>query len=92
MTVPTDANRNTLREAGLKLIEVGQDLVDGRIDKVIGAIGADRTYPAWEELIQAKRDIEYAIQQRDGAIELQKILVEVIGSILSSVFRFRLPR
>lgn len=87
-----ELNENTLKEAGKKLIEVGENLAEGNIDELLKTIGAGHTYPAWEELIKAKADIENAIRERDSAIEMQKMLIEVIGSVLNSVFRFRLPK
>ena len=87
-----EKNEETVREAGHKLIEVGEDLVAGRVDSVLSQIGVSQIYPAWEELIQARKDIEEAIEMREGAIAVHRVLVEVIGSILSAAFRFQLPK
>ena len=87
-----EKNEESVREAGRKLIEVGENMVDGRFDNLLNQIGVSQIYPAWEELIKAREDIEEAIEMREDAIAVHRVLIEVISSIVSSVFKFRLPR
>ena len=51
----------------------------------------DRPYPEWEELDQAAADIEGVIRDREGMFAVQHILAEIVGTVLGSVLRSRLP-
>ena len=56
-----------------------------------GSTHAGQAYPEWEELNQAAADIEGAIRDREGMLAVQHILAEIIGTVLGSALRSRLP-
>ncbi len=54
-----EENREAVREVGCQLMEIGAVLATGKIDEAwTQAATARRTYREWEELDQARADIE----------------------------------
>ena len=69
-------------EAGRQLLEIGTILTADRIDDALAqAATARQTYREWEELAQARADIEGVIRDREGMVAMQNVLVDLTGSI-----------
>ena len=87
-----EQNSEVVREAGRQLVEIGAELAAGKIDDALARLDAARqAYPEWEELDQAAADIEGVIRDREGMFAVQHILAEIVGTVLGSVLRSRLP-
>ena len=87
-----ERNSEAVREAGRKLVEIGAELAAGKIDDALARVEAVRqTYYEWEELDQAAADIEGVIRDREGMLAVQHVLAELVGTVLGSVLRSRLP-
>ena len=87
-----ERNSEAVREAGRQLVEIGAELAAGKIDDALARLDTARqTYPEWEELDQAAADIEGVIRDREGMLAVQQILAEIVGTVLGSVLRSRLP-
>ena len=87
-----ERNSEAVREAGRKLVEIGAELAAGKIDDALARVEAVRqTYREWEELDQAAADIEGVIRGREGMLAVQHVLAELVGTVLGSVLRSRLP-
>jgi len=74
-----ERNSEAVREAGRQLVEIGAELAAGQ------------AHPEWEELNQAAADIEGVIRDREGMLAVQHILAEIVGTVLGSALRSRLP-
>jgi hypothetical protein len=87
-----ERNSDAVREAGRQLVEIGAELAAGKIDEALARLDTARqAYPEWEELDQAAADIEGVIRDREGMFAVQHILAEIVGTVLGSVLRSRLP-
>ena len=87
-----ERNSEAVREAGRQLVEIGAELAAGKIDDALARIDAARqAYPEWEVLDQAAADIDGVIRDREGMLAVQHILAEIIGTILGSALRSRMP-
>jgi hypothetical protein len=87
-----ERNSEAVREAGRQLVEIGAELAAGKIDDALARLDAARqAYPEWEELDQAAADIEGAIHDRERMLAVQHILAEIVGTVLGSALRSRLP-
>ena len=87
-----ERNSEVVREAGRQLVELGAELAAGKIDDALARLDTARqAYPEWEELDQAAADIEGVIRDREGMFAVQHILAEIVGTVLGSVLRSRLP-
>ena len=64
------------------LLEIRTILAAGKIDDaLVQAAAARQTYREWEELDQARADIEDVIRDREGMIPMQNVLADLTGSI-----------
>jgi len=62
-----ERNREAVREAGRRLVEIGAELAAGKIDEALARLETARqTYREWEELDRATADIEGVIRDREG--------------------------
>lgn len=87
-----ERNSEAVREAGRQLVEIGAELAAGKIDDAMARLDTARqAYPEWEELDKAAADIEGVIRDREGMLAVQNILAEIVGTVLGSVLRSRLP-
>lgn len=87
-----ERNNEVVREAGRQLVEIGAELAAGKIDEALARLDTARqAYPEWEELDQAAADIEGVIRDREGMLAVQRILAEIVGTVLGSALRSRLP-
>ena len=87
-----ERNSEAVREAGRQLVEIGAELAAGKIDDALARLDiARQAYSEWEELDQAAADIEGVIRDREGMFAVQHILAEIVGTVLGSVLRSRLP-
>lgn len=87
-----ERNSEAVREAGRQLVEIGAELAAGKIDDALARLDAARqAYPEWEELDHAAADIEGVIRDREGMLAVQHILAEIVGTVLGSALRSRLP-
>jgi len=87
-----ERNSEAVREAGRQLVEIGAELAAGKIDDALARLDTARqAYPEWEELDQAAADIEGVIRDREGMLAVQHILAEIIGTVLGSALRSRMP-
>ena len=87
-----ERNSDAVLEAGRQLVEIGAELAAGKIDEALARLDTARqAYPEWEELDQAAADIEGVIRDREGMFAVQHILAEIVGTVLGSVLRSRLP-
>lgn len=87
-----ERNSEAVREAGRQLVEIGAELAAGKIDDALARLDTARqAYPEWEELDQAAADIEGVIRDHEGMLAVQHILAEIVGTVLGSALRSRLP-
>ena len=87
-----ERNSEAVREAGRQLVELGAELAAGKIDDALARLDiARQAYSEWEELDQAAADIEGVIRDREGMFAVQHILAEIVGTVLGSALRSRLP-
>ena len=87
-----EQNRETVREAGRQLLEIGTILAAGKIDDALAqAATARQTYREWEELDQARADIEGVIRDREGMVAMQNVLVDLTGAVIGAALIPRLP-
>ena len=87
-----ERNSDAVREAGRQLVEIGAELAAGKIDEALARLDTARqAYPEWEELDQAAADIEGVIRDPEGMLAVQHILAEIIGTVLGSALRSRMP-
>ena len=87
-----ERNREAVREAGRRLVEIGAELAAGKIDDALARVEAVRqTYREWDELDQARVDIEGVIRDREGMLAVQHILADLVGTVLGAALRSRLP-
>ena len=60
-------NETAVREAGRQLVEIGAELAGGKIDEALARLAAAQgQYAEWDELDQARVDIEGVIRDREG--------------------------
>ena len=87
-----ERNREAVREAGRRLVEIGAELAAGKIDDALARVEAVRqTYREWDELDQARVDIEGVIRDREGMLAVQHILADLVGTVLGAALTSRLP-
>ena len=87
-----EQNGDAVREAGRQLLEIGTILDAGRIDDALAqAATARQTYREWEELDQARADIEGVIRDREGMVAMQNVLVDLTGAVIGAALIPRLP-
>ena len=87
-----ERNREAVREAGRRLVEIGAELAAGKIDEALVRLETARqTYREWEELDRATADIEGVIRDREGMLAVQHVLGELVGTVLGAALRSGLP-
>jgi len=87
-----ERNSEAVREAGRQLVKIGTELAAGKIDDALARLDTARqAYPEWDELDQAVADIEGVIRDCEGMLAVQHILAEIVGTVLGSALRSRLP-
>ena len=87
-----EQNREAVREAGRQLLEIGTILAAGKIDDALTqAATARQTYREWDELDQARADIEGVIRDREGMLAMQNVLVDLTGAVIGAALIPRLP-
>lgn len=87
-----ERNREAVREAGRRLVEIGAELAAGKIDEALARLETARQiYREWEELDRATADIEGAIRDREGMLAVQHVLGELVGTVLGAALRSGLP-
>ncbi len=87
-----ERNREAVREAGRRLVEIGAELAAGKIDEALARLEtAQQTYREWEELDRATADIEGVIRDREGMLAVQHVLGELVGTVLGAALRSGLP-
>jgi hypothetical protein len=85
-------NEAAVREAGRQLVEIGAELAAGKIDEAFARLtAAQGQYAEWDELDQARVDIEGVIRDREGMLAVQHILADLVGTVLGAALRSRLP-
>lgn len=85
-------NEAAVREAGRQLVEIGAELAAGKIDEAFARLAAAQgQYVEWDELDQARVDIEGVIRDREGMLAVQHILADLVGTVLGTALRSRLP-
>jgi hypothetical protein len=85
-------NEAAVREAGRQLVEIGAELAAGKIDEAFARLAAAQgQYAEWDELDQARVDIEGVIRDREGMLAVQHILADLVGTVLGAALRSRLP-
>ena len=86
-----EQNSDAVREAGRQLLEIGTILAAGKIDDALAqAATARQTYREWEELDQARADIEGVIRDREGMVAMQNVLVDLTGAVIGAALIPRL--
>ena len=64
----------------------------GKIDEALARLAAAQgQYAEWDELDQARADIEDVIRDREGMLAVQHILADLVGTVLGAALRSRLP-
>jgi len=87
-----ERNREAVREAGRRLVEIGAELAAGKIDEALARLeSARQNYREWEELDRATADIEGVIRDREGMLAVQHVLGELVGTVLGAALRSGLP-
>ncbi len=87
-----EQNREAVREAGRQLLEIGTILAAGKIDDALAqAATARQTYREWEELDQARADIEGVIRDQEGMVAMQNVLVDLTGAVIGAALIPRRP-
>ena len=85
-------NEAAVREAGRQLVEIGAELAAGKIDEAFARLAAaQEQFAEWDELDQARVDIEGVIRDREGMLAVQHILADLVGTVLGAALRSRLP-
>lgn len=81
-------NKDAVREAGKELVDIGQELVDGKIDEVIERFrDASQKYEAWAELDSAIIDIDAVIRDRQTMIAVQFVLEKMLAVLLAAAIK-----
>ena len=92
MNAILEQNREAVREVGRRLMEIGAVLVEGKMDEArTRAAIARRTYREWEELDQARADIEGVIGDRERMLAARRELAELVGTIIRAALLPGLP-
>ena len=92
MNTILEENREAVRAVGRRLMEIGAVLAAGKMDEAQArAASARRTYRAWEELDQARADIEGVIRDRERVQATRRELAELLGTIIRAALLPRLP-
>ncbi len=87
-----EENKEAVRKVGRKLMEIGAVLAAGKIDEAwTQAATARRTYREWEELDQARADIEGVIRGRERMLAARQELAELVGTIIRAALLPGLP-
>ena len=81
-----EQNNDTIRKVGERLIEIGTMLVEGKVEDALARAAKDRqAYRDWEELDQARIDIEKAIRDRDRMAKIQNLLINLVKDVILPV-------
>ena len=73
-------------------MEIGAVLAEEKIDEAVArAASARRTYREWEELDQARADIEGVIRDRERMRATRQELAELLGTIIRAALLPGLP-
>ncbi len=92
MNTILEENREAVRAVGRQLMEIRAVLAEGKIDEVwTQAATARRTYREWEELDQARADIEGVIRDQERMVATRRELAELVGAIIRAALLTRLP-
>ena len=92
MNTILEENQEAVRAVGRKLMEIGAVLAEGKVDEALAqAATARRTYREWEELDQARADIEGVIRDRERMQATRRELAELVGTIIRAALLPRLP-
>ncbi len=92
MNTILEENREAVRAVGRRLMEIGAVLAEGKIEEAwTQAATARRTYRAWEELDQARADIEGVIRDEERMRATRRELAELLGTIIRAALLPRLP-
>lgn len=87
-----EQNREAVRDAGRMLMEIGAVLAAGKIDEAWElAAAARQTYRAWDELDQARADIEGVIRDRERMRATNQELAELVGTVIRAALLPGLP-
>ena len=92
MNAILEENREAVREVGRRLMEIGAVLAEGKMDEARDrAATARRTYREWEELDQARADIEGVIRDEERMQATRRELTELVGTIIRAALLPGLP-
>ncbi len=92
MNAILEENREAVRAVGRQLMEIGAVLAAGKIDEAVARVStARRTYREWEELDQARADIEGVIRDRERMRATRQELAQLVGAIIRAALLPRLP-
>ena len=92
MNTILEENREAVRAVGRRLMEIGAVLAAGKMDEAQArAASARRTYRAWEELDQARADIEGVIRDRERMQATRRELAELVGTVIRAALFPGLP-
>lgn len=81
-------NKETVRDAGLALIDIGSKLAAGKIDEAVARLDESRQkYREWDELDHAVAKIESVKRERESALAVQQVVGEMVGVILGAAVR-----
>jgi len=83
-----EQNSEVVRQAGQALVKIGADLAAGHIDGALDKLEtAKQQYREWVELDKAIADIEQAGRGNQANEAVQKVLVQLVGTILATSMR-----
>ena len=92
MNAILEENQEAVREVGRRLKEIGAVLAEGKMDEARDrAAAARRTYREWEELDQARADIEGVIRDEERLQATRRELAELVGTIIRAALLPGLP-
>ena len=81
-----EQNKDAIQKAGERLIEIGTMLIEGKVEDALAQATKDRqAYRDWEELDQARIDIEKAIRDRDRMVDIQNVLMNLVKDVILPV-------
>lgn len=78
-----EQNNDAVQKAGEQLIEIGTMLAEGKVEDALArAANARQAYRDWEELDQARMDIESVIRDRDSMVAIQNVVVDLTKDVI----------
>ena len=81
-------NPQAVALAGQQLMEIGKQLIGGKIDEVYTkAEVARQKYREWEELDRATADVEAVMREREGMVAVQHVVVDLVGTMVGAALR-----